>query len=78
MKRKLVTICVLIFAATQFVFAASDLNVMDDIGFSSTFAYYSSAEEDVNMQTGNVILTVPVSALSAGPEGSGLDLQLKI
>ncbi|RQV96849.1 hypothetical protein EH221_04515 [bacterium] len=60
------------------VFSANDLNVMDDIGFNKTFGYYSSANETINMQTGNVILEIPISPVYPGPEGSGLDLQLKL
>ncbi len=68
----------ILFSLNHLSYAVGDQNVMDDIGFDNTFAYYSSANEDINMQTGNIMLQIPVSPMYPGPEGSGLDLQLKM
>ncbi|MCD4654210.1 hypothetical protein K8T06_09765, partial [bacterium] len=76
MKRLLILVILVLTAVTQSTKSSNDRNAMDDIGFDSTFGYYKSANETINMQTGNVILKVPVSPLLPGPEGSGLDLQL--
>ena len=78
MKRSMVLCMLFLAMAGQFCWAASDLNVMDDIGFNSAYGYYKSANETINMQSGNVILEIPVSPVYPGPEGSGLDLQLKM
>ena len=78
MKRVVILCTLLILAVFQTIQAASDLNVMDDIGFNSAYGYYKSANETINVQSGNVILEIPVSPVYPGPEGSGLDLQLKM
>ncbi len=77
MRRILLFVFIIVFCSLQPAWAASDTNVMDDIGFDKSYGYYSSANETINMQTGNVILSIPVSPLYPGPEGSGLGLQLK-
>ncbi|MCD4654873.1 hypothetical protein K8T06_13180 [bacterium] len=78
MKRIAFVGMMLLTLVIQFGYAAQDQNAMDDIGFDSTFGYYKSANESINMQTGNVILNIPVSPVYPGPEGAGLDLQLNM